>query len=229
MGDAFIVRRGGDGFKWDSAIIHVYAPAGSAVTATKGSTTKTLKEHTVSGDDSEYIMVVKNADFGTWTITASLSGKTAIRTVVVADNIEYSVSIGYLLELYNAGNEYTDQTGGWDFSLGAGGIGQKYSTYIELSYSGAEGRDAAVATHNQIRRGTYSNLYADVNITDANVWFGMSTNKGYNTSFMASVHDQSTGRKTLSVDLTALASSDEGYIKFYADVATVQIYHVWME
>lgn len=117
MGDAFIVRRGGGGMKWDSAIIHVYAPAGSTVTATKGSTTKTLKEHSVSGADSEYIMVVKYADYGTWTITGTLSGQQAISSVAVADNIEYLVTLSYVVPSDYQVVEYLESTGTQDIYL----------------------------------------------------------------------------------------------------------------
>lgn len=98
MADGFIVRRGGagGGIAWDSAIIHVYAPAGSTVTAQKsGGTAVTLQEHTVSGADSEYIHIVKIADYGTYTITATKSGETATETAVVNDNVEYPIRLSY--------------------------------------------------------------------------------------------------------------------------------------
>ena len=121
----------GGGIDWDSAILHIYAPAGSAVTVSKGGTSHSLTEHPVSGADSEYLYYVKLAEYGTWTVTASLSGQTATQTVVVEDNIEYSVQLAYFtatLRVYaNNGSTVTAVNGTHTVS------GTVSGTYVDLT------------------------------------------------------------------------------------------------
>lgn len=86
---------GGGGASWDNAVIHIYAPAGSVITSTKGGVTKPVKEHIILGQASEYFFYVKPADFGEWTISASHTWfGTSDKTVSVALNLEYIVKFG---------------------------------------------------------------------------------------------------------------------------------------
>lgn len=83
---------GGGGASWDNAVIHIYAPAGSVITASKGGVTKPVKEHIVIGQASEYFHYIKPADFGEWTIHATQSafGETS-ESVSATENVEYIV------------------------------------------------------------------------------------------------------------------------------------------
>lgn len=81
---------GGSGAAWTNAIIHVYAPSGSVITATKGSVTKIASEKVIIGRASEYFFYIKPADFGTWTISGSqTTWGTISKTVTVSSNVEY--------------------------------------------------------------------------------------------------------------------------------------------
>lgn len=83
---------GGSGAAWTNAIIHVYAPSGSTITAIKGAITKIASERIIIGQASEYFFYVKPADFGEWTINAENSGfGETDKTVNVNANIEYIV------------------------------------------------------------------------------------------------------------------------------------------
>ena len=221
MGDAFIVRRGGGGsFAWDSAIIHIYAPAGSTVTVTNGSTEKTLKENVVVGADSEYIMVVKYADYGTWTITATLSGKTATQTVAVVDNVEYPVYIIYGLVLYDGTlstqslRECTAVTGGWHgrnadtyYSLGTFTSG---ASFIQISRTGAQAVTAE--TVNKIDLTLFSTLKVKVTQRQTNMRLCVNANTpmGYNTESYIDL--PSTGE--YSLDVSSLSG------EYYVGIAT---------
>ena len=55
--------------------------------------------------------------FGTYTITASLGSQSETESVVVDKVAEYRVAITYRLYLYNLGDECTDVTSGWEFSV----------------------------------------------------------------------------------------------------------------
>lgn len=178
MSDAFLVRRGGGGsFAWDSAIIHIYAPAGSTVTVTNGSTEKTLKENVVVGADSEYIFVVKNADFGTWTITASRNGKASTQIVAVANNVEYLVHIVYELVLYDGSlstqslRECTAVTGGWHGTKQGTyyGDGEFHSESNQIRLYRASGRAITAEPLNVIDLTNYSTFKVFVNQQSGNL------------------------------------------------------------
>ena len=119
MSDAIIVRRGSTGgMSPSAAVVHVSAPAGSTITFVKsGITVKTLgpeKGH-IKITDSNYADWYWNivpANYGSWTITATVGNISLTETLMVNTNKHYDVLL-FIGELYNHGNEYAGVTGGW--------------------------------------------------------------------------------------------------------------------
>lgn len=103
---------GSGGASWDNAVIHIYAPAGSVITATKGGVTKPVKEHIILGQASEYFFYVKPADFGEWTISAThTTWGTTSKSVTIASNIEYLVRLDTRVPWAYQEVEYAQSTG----------------------------------------------------------------------------------------------------------------------
>ncbi len=91
-----------------SATINVTYSAGSTCTATDGSTTLTA-----SDTSGSYTFTVPNA--GTWTVIATNGTDTASKDVsITATGQIETVILSYALLLYDAGNEYIENTGGWE-------------------------------------------------------------------------------------------------------------------
>lgn len=96
-----------DTISFFSATIAVTYPAGSTCTCTNGSTTLTA-----SGTSGSYTFTVPRA--GTWTVKAVQGSKSTSKNVTITSNGQsVSVTLEYLLYLYNEGDECTDVTGGW--------------------------------------------------------------------------------------------------------------------
>lgn len=105
MGDAFIVRRGGGGA---FAMILVNYPAGSTVTCTNSSGKKDISA-------TQRLFYVKKS---TLPISCVVSMTDGILSKSKTVNITYEgqsevVTLIYELYLYDAGDEFTDVTGGW--------------------------------------------------------------------------------------------------------------------
>lgn len=107
MSECIITRRGGSGgLSPNSAVIHVIAQAGSTITFTKGGVVaKTLgpdKSHVNAGDadKADWFYSVSPANYGEWTVTASLvnvgSGSYDV-TVSAAKTYDVDISLGYLI------------------------------------------------------------------------------------------------------------------------------------
>ena len=110
---------GAGGFSAGDAILRVLAPAGSTVTVSKSSTSKTLVAFAMSGaqDTNCYYYIVKPSMFDSspWTVTAVDGSDTDSDTIVINASGEYTVSFAYWDgEIYDAGNEYDAVTGGFE-------------------------------------------------------------------------------------------------------------------
>lgn len=85
------------------AVLRVTAPSGSTVTIKKGTGASVTPNFYLDGTETDtYFFYIKAADFGTWTVTGTLSGKTKTLSINVTDNIEYSVTILYAYYLLSA-------------------------------------------------------------------------------------------------------------------------------
>ena len=80
------------------------APTGSNVTCTKGTTTLTAAE-------SSGTWTFDVPDYGTWTLTATKSGQTATKSVVVDQVKQYAASLFYLSNTFSANT--------WEAIIGA--------------------------------------------------------------------------------------------------------------
>lgn len=112
-----MVGGGGGGLSSTDALLRVQAPAGSTVTITKGSTTKTDQGHENADDNTvyDYYFIIHQSQFDSttpWTVTATLGDKSATKTVTINAASEYDLSLRYRLYLYNRGVIETDITGG---------------------------------------------------------------------------------------------------------------------
>ena len=125
MGEAYILRRGGaGGLSPNNAVIHVTAPVGSTISFAKGGVTAKVlgpeKSH-VNADDNtlaDWYYSVSSSNYGTWTVTATLSGNTKSDTVTIDSNEQYDLSLSYhvpalyqeveYLEVGNTAGPYID-------------------------------------------------------------------------------------------------------------------------
>lgn len=104
MGAAFLY---GGGSSNAFAAIAVTYPSGSICTCTKG--TKVLRARDTSGT---FLFLVPES--GTWTIACTNGTLTTSANVVITTEYQVeSVTLAYILDLYNAGDENTAVTGGW--------------------------------------------------------------------------------------------------------------------
>ena len=88
------------------AIIAVTYPEGSVCTCTNG--TKTLKARDTSGK------ALFNVTVGEWTVSCTDGSSTVSKSVTITyEGQVESVSLSYLLWLYNKGDECISVTGGW--------------------------------------------------------------------------------------------------------------------
>lgn len=108
-----MVGGGGGSLTSTDALLRVQAPAGSTVTITKGSTTKTDQGHENADDSTvyDYYFIIHQSQFDSttpWTVTATLGSDTASTTVLVATNDEYDVVLSYYLYAWKYGGSYDE-------------------------------------------------------------------------------------------------------------------------
>ena len=95
-----MVGGGGGGLSATDALLRVQAPAGSTVTITKGTTTKTDLGHENEHDHSvyDYYFIIHQSQFDSvnpWTVTATLNTASASDTVIINAPDEYDVVLAY--------------------------------------------------------------------------------------------------------------------------------------
>ena len=95
------------GLKNTDAILAAIAPTGSAVTMTKGAVTLTPTIWTTDADNTLDVAIfsvpASTFDANDWTVTATLNGETASRTIVIDSAKEYETELVYPLYLYHNG------------------------------------------------------------------------------------------------------------------------------
>ena len=146
MSEGMIIRRGGGAsLKATDALLRVQAPAGSTVTITKGSVSKTDLGHENADDHTvyDYYFIIHQSQFDSqnaWTVTATLSGDTASDTIIIDAADEYDVELSYRFYIYNLGDEVSAVTGGYSSNNNGNGTNTftKYDTYMTL-YSKSTG------------------------------------------------------------------------------------------
>ena len=108
------VQGGGGGPTASDAILTVTAPAGSTITATKGSATLVPTLWTTADGNQEcalFVIEPEQFDSSTpWTVTATLGTDTATDTVTIDSNKRYDVELSYNLYIIKNGVEQTGFT-----------------------------------------------------------------------------------------------------------------------
>lgn len=111
-----MVGGGGGGLKATDALLRVQAPAGSTVTITKGTTTKTDLGHENADDNSvyDYYFIIHQSQFdsvNSWTVTATLGAQSKTSTIIIDAADEYDMVLSYLLPAGYQLVEYLQSTG----------------------------------------------------------------------------------------------------------------------
>ena len=118
MSRGFIIGAGGEGIPVNAAVLHVTAPIGSTVSFSKGGvTTKSIGPggaHTnVDGVSADYYFSVSPANYGTWSVTATLGAESDSASVTIDSNRQYDVEMSYTYWLYHRGNKMEAVSGGY--------------------------------------------------------------------------------------------------------------------
>lgn len=146
------------------AVLRVTAPSGSTVTIKKGTGASVTPNFYLDGTDTDtFFFYIKASNFGTYTVTATNGTDTETKTVVVADNIEYSVRLSYPIYLIENGIINNP------FLASAGKFEEKREGYV--SFSGAEniGYVAYTATPIDV---TSFNTYSIETVSGGFSWHG---------------------------------------------------------
>lgn len=216
-----MVGGGGGSLSATDALLRVQAPAGSTVTITKGSTTKTDQGHENADDSTiyDYYFIIHQSQFDSttpWTVTATLNTQTASATVLISENAEYDLELSYGFYLYNNGDQCTAVTGGWSYAAflstsnySAGTLDTAYNgTTCYLSANGVNEQISAV-TVNKIDVTDYNALRIEVSdYTFAGSGYkelDLVSSRGDVSSYAAQVRIESTG--TFTVDVSSITGS----------------------
>ena len=117
MSEGMIIRRGGGAsLKATDALLRVQAPAGSVVTITKGSVTKTDLGHENADNHTvyDYYFIIHQSQFdsvNSWTVTATLGAQSKTSTIIIDAADEYDMVLSYLLPAGYQLVEYLESTG----------------------------------------------------------------------------------------------------------------------
>ena len=111
-----MVGGGSGGLKSTDAILRVIAPAGSTVTISKGTVSKSDQGHENASDTSlyDYYFIIHASQFDSvnpWTVTGTLGSDTAIKTIIIDSADEYDVLMEYLVPITYQPVEYLESTG----------------------------------------------------------------------------------------------------------------------
>lgn len=216
-----MVGGGGGSLSATDALLRVQAPAGSTVTITKGSTTKTDQGHENADDSTvyDYYFIIHQSQFDSttpWTVTATLGTQTASDTVLISENAEYDIELSYGFYLYNNDDLRTAVTGGWSYAAflstsnySAGTLDTAYNgTTCYLSASG-QNRQISAVTVNKIDVTDYNALRIEVSdYTFAGSGYrelDLVSSRGNVSSPAAQVSIDSTG--TFSIDVSSITGS----------------------
>lgn len=164
MSEGMIIRRGGGAsLKATDALLRVQAPAGSTVTISKGTTTKTDLGHENALDPTmyDYYFIIHQSQFDSvnpWTVTATDGMDTVTETVIIDAADEYDVQIVLVRRLFWNGDKCTSITGGWSYD----GWGTIYGTVTFeddlMKMIGNGSGSTLIATVNPIDVTNYSKL-----------------------------------------------------------------------
>lgn len=223
MSEGMILRRGGGGGGAYGMIVVNY-PAGSTLTITGGKASKKDISSTMR------IYYVKTA--GTYTITATRSGKSASRQVVIsAWGQSATITLNYELILYSYGTIETTISGGLTKYDNNSAPVNFNDTNITMGGSTAAAK-CSVATENIIDVSSYSSLIVTYsNTSNYPFSFGLVTSRGTTPTYETGAVYSDSNKKDEAVEITLDISdfSGEYYIGFSKSSAgTRTVYEVKM-
>ena len=147
----------GGGISANAAVLEVTAPAGSSVTITNGSTSKSLdsnKSHVSSADSSlaVYVFSISQSQFGTWSITATRETESAESSITINAVALYEITISYILWLIKDGQfvAQASRAGGDYMTEQSGGYVQLHSSAASQTYATGYFSNIDVTAYNRI-------------------------------------------------------------------------------
>lgn len=176
------------------AVIGVTYPSGSTCTCTNGSVTYTAP------DTTGYCAFIIPSN-GTWTVKIVSGQQSASKNVSITTKGQVkTTTLTYGLDLYNAGNECTSITGGWDLYAWGVSTAEKQSDCIYLFNN--DGQEASATTIKNINMSSYSTL--NVKLNDSS-----RTNYGYfavEAGTALGEYYPDGGVETFTLDVSAVSS-----------------------
>ena len=194
--------------------IVVNYPIGSTCTVTNGS-----KTYTALDTSGAAAFVVET---GTWTVRAYGTGGDKSASVSVAAAGWVNVEIVFTQWLYDAGNEFTEATGGWGWTGGGGTLKRNADNFYATT--------GTAYTNNSFDLTGVSTIYFEAHATStaSNLsWIGAS--QVQNGEFLAKTFLPAGTRAITSADVSALTGMY--YPSFHSGSASagVYVYRIWME
>lgn len=227
----------GGGLKSTDAILRVIAPAGSTVTISKGSVSKSDQGHENAADNTlyDYYFIIHASQFDSvnpWTVTATLGGDSASDTVTIDSADEYDVILQYWNgELYDSGNEYTSVTGGWSVKVNNDATLTK--NVSDLYFSSTNRNNPSVIGMDSFNPALLAQF------TSLNITITANTGTGSDSRTYLRVYDQASGTGTqlankeiarnatgtFSLDITSI---NNGYPKIDIFYGNATITKIWL-
>lgn len=219
-----MVGGGGGGLKATDALLRVQAPAGSTVTISKGTTTKTDLGHENADDNTvyDYYFIIHQSQFDSvnpWTVTATLSGDTASDTIIIDTADEYDLILNYILYVvkdgtlqsgitFTAKNGSAEQQTGFYRYMSSGNTGSvayasipNFSKYSSITF---ELYDSSGQCYNLASNVPSFGVSTNVPTVDA----GSGTVSGYTAYKKMSIGENSYITKaTYTLDISSAAST----------------------
>lgn len=193
------------------AILRVQAPAGSTVTITKGTTTKTDLGHENADHPTvyDYYFIIHQSQFDSvtpWTVTATLITQTATQTIIINAADEYDLLMSYIVPAEYQAVEYLEATGTQYIKISTtrGNINARMQ-YTQTGVSTMNGGGSGTASHN-------SRLALGQNSGKWSFLSGTGAETISSTAVDTLVHDVSVtfsgGNGTLYLDGTEIQTKD---------------------
>lgn len=230
IGRTNISGGGGSSLKDTDAILNVTVPTGSTVTMTKGGVTLTPTIWTTNADNTLdcalFSVPASTFDSNAWTVTGSLDGQGATNTIVIDSNEEYEMTLEYDFVLYDNGTEYVTITS----NPTGGATTNKYSTYIEGKTNGTSGA-VRIYPLNAIALAEYSAVKCQIDIVSysGSPTIALSVRASAGSGATASVsYTNRTGSQTATLDISNQTGSFIPMLTASGNIATIQMYKMWL-
>lgn len=172
--------------------------------------------------------------YGTATITVSVAEGTNHKA---PSNKTYALTVDYIY-LYNAGDQKTSLTGGWDMQHAGNGTSSFASGYMNFNYKMASYCETVVRTKNKLsfpqagctKLKILADITSQVNATGYPSTFGLTSKTGVyiglsNFSYGATWTTIGTN-KTFTLDIS---SANGSYYVALSSIGVSKIYKVWLE